>query len=83
MVRGGGSGETGKVEAVFYGCWYINSAFICVSVAYGGQKRVLDPLELELQAFVSNLIWVLETILGSSVRATIVLNNWAFSLVFN
>jgi hypothetical protein len=49
MVRGGGSGETGKVEAVFYGCWYINSAFICVSVAYGGQKRASDPLGLELQ----------------------------------
>ena len=39
------------------------------------QERVLDPLELELQAVVSHLMWVLRTELGSSPRVLCVLNN--------
>lgn len=37
--------------------------------AYQGQKRVLDPLELELQAVMSCPVWVLGTELGSLARA--------------
>ena len=33
-----------------------------------GQKRALDPLELELQTAVSCLAWVLGTELGSSAE---------------
>lgn len=32
--------------------------------AHGGQKRALDPLELQLQADKSFLTWVLETKFG-------------------
>ena len=35
---------------------------MCVSLhvyAHGAQKRMVNPLELELQAAVSHLIWVL------------------------
>lgn len=30
----------------------------------GGQKRTLDPMELDSQTIVSHLMWVLETELG-------------------
>lgn len=36
--------------------------------ALGGQKRVPDPPELELQAVVSHLTWVLRTILRVSAE---------------
>lgn len=39
----------------------------------GGQKRVLDPVDLELQAFVSHLIWMQRTELRPSGRAVCVL----------
>jgi hypothetical protein len=41
--------------------------------AHGGQKRAPDPLELELKAIVSFLMWVLRTELWSSRRAVYVL----------
>jgi hypothetical protein len=44
------------------------------AVARGGQKRVLDPLQLELQPVVSCLMWVLRTELRSFARATHGLN---------
>lgn len=37
--------------------------------AYGGQKNVLDHLELELQAIVFFPMWFLGSELGSSARA--------------
>ena len=40
-----------------------------------GQKRMLDPLELELQEVMSCLTWVLETELWPSVRATSALSH--------
>lgn len=43
--------------------------------AQGGQKNVLDPLELELQATVSCSMWLLGTELGSSQRAVNVLRH--------
>lgn len=42
--------------------------------AHRGEKRVLDPLELDLQATVSYPTWVLGTKLGSSAKATSTLN---------
>lgn len=36
----------------------------------GGQKRMLDPLELQLQVFMSYLVLVLSLKLQSSARAT-------------
>ena len=42
-------------------------AYIC---ACGDRKRVWYPLELELQAVVRQLTWVLGIELGSSARAT-------------
>lgn len=54
-------------------------ASVCVSVhvskdALGSQKRVYDPLQLELQAGVSCQIRVQGTELGSSARMVRVLN---------
>lgn len=40
----------------------------CVTHANRGQKRMLDPTELELQAVVACLIWVLEAKPEFSVR---------------
>jgi hypothetical protein len=42
-----------------------------------GQKRVSDPLELELQVFVSHPIGVLGTLFRDSVRAASLFNHWA------
>jgi hypothetical protein len=47
-----------------YVCMYVH---VCVGGRVG-QKKVPDPLELELQAVVSCPTWVLETELGSSAR---------------
>ena len=44
-----------------------------------GQKRVLDPLELELQEVVSCLTWVLGAELRSSARVAHILNHGAMS----
>lgn len=40
---------------------------------HGGWKRVSEPLELELQAFVSHLIWVLGTKLRSQQEQYVLL----------
>lgn len=45
---------------------------------WGGQKRVPDPLQLELQVFVRYLMWILRTELRSSLRAVHVTQFWAF-----
>lgn len=38
-----------------YECFvYVDVSITCMSGAYSGQKRVLDPLELELQMDVSH-----------------------------
>lgn len=57
---------------------------VCVAVcahisigARGVEKRGSDLRELEIQATVASLIWVLGTELGSSGRVT--LNHWAIS----
>ena len=52
---------------------------VCVCGVHGGQKRVSDPLELELQVVVSRLMWVLVTELRSSTRAARALNTLATS----
>lgn len=39
---------------------------MCMSAARGGQKRVLEPLQLELQMIAKPWIWVLGTELWSS-----------------
>jgi hypothetical protein len=46
------------------------------SGALGGQKRASDPLELELQAVVSCLVWVMGSELRPSGRAVSDLNHW-------
>lgn len=51
--------------------------FACACRVWGGQRRILDALSLELQAGMSCLIWVLVTEPGFSGRATNVLNWWA------
>lgn len=58
---------------------------ICKSVCHmqvrarGGQKRLLDPVDLNLQAFVSYLMWAPGTKLGFSERACYALNHSAIS----
>lgn len=51
--------------------------FMCVCVfayvhvgAHRSEKKVLGPLELELQVALSYVLWVLRTELGSSARAS-------------
>lgn len=46
----------------------------CLHVYHRGQKRVLDPLELELRVLANWLMWVLGTEPRSSVRAASALN---------
>ena len=51
--------------------------FVCMHmyvVVYGGQKKVLESLELELQVIVSHLMWVLGTKFQSSGRGVSTLN---------
>ena len=47
--------------------------YVCVSLyvykhvcagTHGGQKETLDPLQLQLQAVINSLVWVLGTELG-------------------
>lgn len=58
---------------------------ICKSVCHmqvrarGGQKRLLDPVDLNLQAFVSYLMWAPGTKLGFSERVCYALNHSAIS----
>ena len=42
---------------------YCDSVWVCTQnvVACGGQKRVLDSLELKLQVFMNQPVWVLES----------------------
>jgi hypothetical protein len=42
--------------------------YMCAS-AQGGQKKVLDPLDLDLQVAVGSLLWVLGTGVQFSTRA--------------
>ena len=55
----------------------MNGSMHMSTVVPGGQERALDLLELNLQAAVSCLTWVLRTKLASSARAMIALNCWA------
>lgn len=49
-------------------CVYLNTAF-------GGQRRVLDPVELEFHAVLSCLMWGLGTETKYSGRTVLVLNH--------
>lgn len=55
------------------------SMCVWVAGALGVPKRVLGPLKLELQAIVTDPMWVLGTKLGSSVRTVCALNGSAVS----
>lgn len=46
---------------------------------HGGQKRALDPLELELLVVMIGPVWVLGTELRSSVKAACTLSYRAIS----
>lgn len=50
------------------------SIFYMCAVAYGGQQRAWDTLELESQAIVSHLRWVLGTKLPSLEEQQVLLN---------
>ena len=59
-----------RSQKVFKFCIYASIGVCAMSVGgQGGQKIVLDPLELGLQAVVSRLKGVLGTKLGSSGKA--------------
>jgi hypothetical protein len=52
--------------------------YVCMSAgSHGGQKRVLDALELKLQVAVSHLLWVWELKLGlwNSGKYSLLLNH--------
>lgn len=55
---------------------YVHVCHVCMGT-WGGQKRVLDPMQLELQGAMSHLTWVLETKLMSSEKEESSLNYWA------
>lgn len=49
---------------------------LCVCAGtHGSQKRISEPLKLELQVIVNYLMWVLGTKLISSARAPSTLNH--------
>lgn len=52
-------------DLILYVCVCICGRHVCIH-ANGGQKRGVDPLELDLQAVLSHLMHVLGTELGSS-----------------
>jgi hypothetical protein len=54
-------------------CSPVGLCWLCARVcsAHGGQKRVSDPLELEVQGAVGHLTLVLEPKLGSSGKSSI------------
>lgn len=67
---------------LFYMCECLSacmSGTMCISGVHGGQKKLLDSLELELQ--LESTIWMLRTEPRSSLRAASALNHWAISLV--
>lgn len=81
------------VENILFTYFEIASLWMCVHVyvnvcvcmcggwdTEGDKKRVLDPLELELQAIVNCPVSVLGIELGSSPRAVRILNSWSVSL---
>lgn len=51
--------------------------------ACGGQRKLLDPLEMELQEIVSCLMWVLGTKFGSSLEEQQVLLNAESSIYWD
>lgn len=53
-----------------YGC---GEGCACKRSSHGGQKRALDPLELEFKAMTSCTSWILGTQRGSSVRTLCIL----------
>ena len=59
---------------------YVRVWFICLCIyvhacgTYRGQKRISDPLELELQVVMSCLIWVQGTEIKPSGRASSILD---------
>lgn len=59
----------------FFSHMYIIRVYHMYSDAFRVQQRVLGPLELELQAFVSSPTWVLGTELRSSAGPTDALNH--------
>ena len=65
--------KTKKWFVIMYTC-------MCVCVHPKDVRQVLDPLELELQAIVSYLIWLSGNELGSSTRTVSRRNCWAFNL---
>lgn len=64
-----------------YMCVCVIVCYMCVD-AKGGPKKVLDPLELDLQVVMSHLKWVLGTKLRSFERDASTLNYWATSQLF-
>lgn len=56
------------------------SVYLCVG-KLKGQKRTLDPVDLELYMVVSHLAWVLNPNSGLLQEQQSTLNCWAFSLV--
>jgi hypothetical protein len=52
---------------------------VCACSVREGQKRAVDALELELQAVVSHLRWVLGTKFQSLARTVLALNHQAIS----
>jgi hypothetical protein len=53
--------------------------FACELGTHVRQKRVLDPLELEVEKVVNCLVWVLGDELNSSTKATSTFTCWAIS----
>lgn len=61
--------ENRVLKIYFYYCVCVSICHMCVS-GCGDQKRESDALKLEFLEVVSSPIWVLETELCSSARAT-------------
>lgn len=62
-----------QVELAIY-IYISNSKYIYERRGLRGQKTASDLLELEMQALVSLLLWMLRTELGASARAVYVFN---------
>lgn len=58
-----------------YVCLHICLCIMYMPCACEVQKRILDPLKLELQKLVSHPMWVLGIVPGSSGRAVSVSNH--------
>lgn len=59
-------------------CFCMLVCHMCVG-AHGSQKRVHDPLELQLQVGLSHWIWLLRTKFESSTRAASILHHSSLS----